>query len=144
MATVSAYKTPEPSTRAAGGSTLAKVVGALALVGVAWVHVLDLGGKLSETPYLGYAYIALIVGSLVAAAMILANRRSGWALGGALALGAILAYVLSRTTGLPYATDDIGNWLEPLGVWALSLEGVVVLLSAYALGRVRRTTVRSH
>lgn len=140
MATVSAYKTREPSVVAA--SSIVKILGVLALGGVAWIHYLDLADKLAETPYLGYAYIALIVGSLVAALMLLANRRSGWTLGGLLALSAVIAYVLSRTTGLPYATDDIGNWLEPLGVWALSLEGVVVLLSAYVLGRKNRSAHR--
>ena len=38
-------------------------------------------------PYLGYAYIVLMIGSL-AAVMILANRRSGWTLGGLLGLSA--------------------------------------------------------
>ena len=135
MTTVSENNAVKSWTQVTHVSILVKALGTLSLGGVAWVHLLDLGGKLSETPYLGYAYIVLVIGALVAAVMLLANRRNGWALGGALAVGAILAYVLSRTTGLPYATDDIGNWLEPLGVWALSLEGVVVLLSAYVLSR---------
>ena len=140
MATLSVYNKRETSVKAA--SSITRILGVLALGGVAWVHYLDLADKLAETPYLGYAYIALIVGSLVAAMMLLANRRSGWTLGGLLAFGAVIAYVLSRTTGLPYAADDIGNWLEPLGVWALSLEGVVVLLSAYVLGRRSRSANR--
>jgi hypothetical protein len=45
---------------------------------------------------------------------------------------AIAGYVVSRTTGLPNATGDVGNWGEPLGVASLFVEGTVVALSAYA------------
>ena len=112
-----------------------KGAGLVALAGIMVVHIADLGGKLSEVPYLGYAYLALILGSVVAAFPILRNNRQGWLLGGALALGAIIAYTLTRTTGLPNAMDDIGNWLEPLGVVALLSEAVMVALSGYVLAR---------
>jgi hypothetical protein len=39
---------------------------------------------------------------------------------------AIAGYVVSRTTGLPNATGDVGNWGEPLGVASLFVEGTVV------------------
>ena len=41
---------------------------------------------------------------------------------------AALGYVLSRTTGLPNATGDIGNWTEPLGLASLFVEGSVIAL----------------
>ncbi len=44
-----------------------------------------------------------------------------------------LGYAFSRSTGLPSATDDIGNWLEPLGLASLFVETCVVVLSAFAL-----------
>ena len=134
MAQVKTYTAPD---RAQFSSTvLTKSLAFLSLAAIVVVHFLDLGDKLAETPYLGYAYLALIAGCLVAAFMIArTGDRRGWLLGGALALGAIIAYALTRTTGLPGAMDDIGNWLEPLGVVALISEGVMVLLSAYVLGR---------
>ena len=116
-------------------AVLPRVLGALLLLVVAVIHYLDLGGKLSETPYLGYLYIALMVGSVLAAGLLFYRPRAGWTLGGLLALGAFVAYCLSRTTGLPNATDDIGNWGEPLGVTSLIVEGVMVVLSATMLGR---------
>jgi hypothetical protein len=45
----------------------------------------------------------------------------------------LLAFILSRTTGLPTAKDDIGNWSEPLGVASMFVEGVVLALSLYEL-----------
>ena len=122
-------------TETESSAILPRVLGALLLLAVAVIHYLDLGGKLSETPYLGYLYIALMVGSVLAAGLLFYRPRAGWTLGGLLALGAFVAYCLSRTTGLPNATDDIGNWGEPLGVTSLIVEGVMVVLSATMLGR---------
>jgi hypothetical protein len=112
---------------------IAEVAGAGALLGIAAVHLLDLSGKFAEVPYLGVAYVGLIAGTLGAAGMLLRGDRRGWRLGGALALATIIAFVLSRTTGLPGATDDIVNWSEPLGVSSLLGEAAVVLLAALSL-----------
>ena len=55
----------------------------------------------------------------------------------------IVAYVLSRTTGLPQSSDDIGNWGQTLGIAMLFVGGSLlalssgVLLSRRASGRVR-------
>jgi len=48
--------------------------------------------------------------------------------------------VLSRTTGLPNATDDIGNWTEPLGLASLVVEGCVVAVALGALRALRPST----
>jgi hypothetical protein len=105
------------------------------LVGIAWVHILDLAGKMEETPYLGFAYIGLIAGCAASAVLLARRDRRGFLLAGGLAAATFLGYCLSRTTGLPAATDDIGNWTESLGVWSLVFEGAVVALSATALAQ---------
>jgi len=105
------------------------------LVGIAWIHLLDLGSKMDETPYLGVAYIVLIAGCAAAAVLLARRDRRGFLLAGGLAGATFVGYCLSRTTGLPAATDDIGNWTETLGVWSLIAEGAVVALSAAALSR---------
>ncbi len=106
------------------------------LVGIAWIHLLDLAGKLEETPYLGVAYIGLIVGCAAAVVLLARHDRRGFLLAGGLAAATFLGYCLSRTTGLPAATDDIGNWAETLGIWSLIAEGAVVALSAAAIARL--------
>jgi hypothetical protein len=65
--------------------------------------------------------------------MLIRRDNRGFLLAGALAAATFVGYCLSRTTGLPAATDDIGNWTETLGVWSLVAEAAVVALSGLAM-----------
>ena len=56
---------------------------------------------------------------------------------GLLAAATLVGFILSRTTGLPNASDDIGNWTEPLGLASMFVEGAVVILAAYAWNLAR-------
>jgi hypothetical protein len=56
-----------------------------------------------------------------------------WAAAGVLAAAIMLGYVLSRTSGLPAATLDVGNWTEPLGLASLVAEGLTLCVTAAAL-----------
>jgi hypothetical protein len=115
---------------------IARAVAVVGLSGVALIHLLDLPGKISETPYLGGMYIALMVGCvLVSAALIGTSDRRAWMAAAALPAGAIAGFVLTRTTGLPQATGDIGNWTEPLGLASLFVEGSLVALAGGVLAR---------
>src|SRR3954462_946715 len=88
---------------------------AVGLAGIALIHLLDSIGKYHETRYVFWMYVALMVGSLLTAFAVLhpRSRAAGLAAGG-VAAGAIAGYVVSRTTGLPDAPGDVGNWTEPL------------------------------
>lgn len=111
-----------------------RAVGVLGLLGVALIHLLDLQSKFHEAPYLGMAYLALILGTLATAAILVRHdSRPGWIAALVLAGATVVGYALSRTVGLPAATDDIGNWLESLGLASLFVESLVVVLSIYAL-----------
>jgi cytochrome bd-type quinol oxidase subunit 2 len=119
---------------------------AVGLAGIGVIHLLDSIGKYSETRYLFWMYIALIVGSIGAAGAVLFSRSRGVFLAAAaLAGSAALGYVLSRTTGLPNANGDIGNWTEPLGLASLFVEGGVVAVAggAYLATRRAPAAVRS-
>jgi hypothetical protein len=48
----------------------------------------------------------------------------------------LLRFVLTRTIGLPQATDDRGNWHEMLGGWSMVAEGLLIVLTAGCLARV--------
>lgn len=118
-------------------ATRATVAVGLAAIGV--IHLLDSIGKYSETRYLFWMYIALIVGCIVVAGAVLFSRsRAVFLAAAGLAGSAALGYVLSRTTGLPNADGDIGNWTEPLGLASLFVEGGVVAVSVGALLATRR------
>lgn len=113
---------------------VARAVAAIGLLGIGLIHLLDLPGKLKETPYLGVAYIVLIVGTLVASAWLaLHDDRRAWVLGGAIAALTLVGFVVNRTVGMPGATEDVGNWLEPLGLASLFVEALVVIVSGFVL-----------
>ncbi|HEU5265213.1 MAG TPA: hypothetical protein VFU35_00880, partial [Jatrophihabitans sp.] len=86
---------------------LCRVAAAVTLAAVAVIHVVDLPDTLDETPLIAYGYLALIAAALFAATLLLTTpSRWAWGLAGAIGAGAIIAYVLSRTTGLPTDADD--------------------------------------
>jgi len=116
---------------------IARAVAAVGLAGVALIHLLDLPGQLSDTPYMFYLYLALMISSVaLAGALIATGDARVWAAAAALSAVVIVGYVLSRTTGLPQSNDDVGNWSEPLGMASLFVEGSLVALgSGVLLGR---------
>lgn|SRR5436305_7251398 len=119
-------------------ATRATVAVGLAAVGV--IHLLDSIGKYSETRYLFWMYVALIAGSIVVAGAVLFTRsRAAFLAAAALAGGALVGYVLSRTTGLPSAHGDVGNWTEPLGLASLFVEGSVVAVAGAAFLATRHS-----
>src|SRR3954470_1660967 len=97
-----------------------RAVGIVGLLGIGLIHLLDAIGKYGETRYIFWMYIALIVGCIVVAAATLFTRmRVAFLAAAALAASAAVGYILSRTTGLPNAHGDVGNWTEPLGLASL-------------------------
>ncbi|GAB3135988.1 hypothetical protein [Marisediminicola antarctica] len=137
--------TTTPSLQASSRTTVASTLDArriavgLALAVTAAIHVLDLPGKVEEVPYLAVAYVLLIVAAFVIMERIfrggvLVDYLAAIGLG----LAILLAFVVNRTIGMPGATDDIGNWLEPLGLLSLVVEGFVVWQAAAAVALLRR------
>lgn len=109
-------------------------VAAVGLAGIALIHLLDSLGKFQETPYMGWMYVGLMLSCLVVAATLLhGHTREAWLATIALSASAIVGFVLTRTTGLPQANGDVGNWSEPLGLAALFVEGAVIAIAGYAL-----------
>jgi len=123
---------------------LTRTLAVVGLGGIALIHLLDAPGQFQSAPYLGWMYVALILGCVaVAAALIRESDAPAWVAAGALALSVIVGYTISRTTGLPQDTGDIGNWGEPLGMASLFVEGSVVALSAGVLAsRAERRIAR--
>ncbi len=113
---------------------IARAVAVVALTGVALIHVLDAPGTFQSAPYKGWLYVTLIVGSLAtAAALIRSSDRRAWAAAAALPAGSAIAFIVSRTIGLPQGADDIGNWTESLGLSSLFVEGALIALAGAVL-----------
>ena len=123
-----------------GGSArqlaIARASAAVGLAYIAVIHVLDAGGKWGETRYIFWLYIALIIDAIAAVALLLREEsRRVWSLCAVVAASPLIGYVLNRTTGLPQATKDIGNWGEPLGLLSVIIEACVLAICLYRLLR---------
>ncbi|WP_231556509.1 hypothetical protein, partial [Cryobacterium sp. MLB-32] len=99
----------------------------ISLASIAAIHVLDLQSKLEEVPYIGVMYILVIVASLILMErLFVVGSRLDFIASAVVAGVVILGFVVNRTVGMPGATDDIGNWFEPLGLLSILVEGFVV------------------
>jgi hypothetical protein len=124
-----------------------RLVGALLAVAVAAVHVTDQGGLTAfDSPsWIGWSYRLVEVGGVLTALTLLLTGPArlgrpwfGWAAGVLLGAGPFLAYVTSRTVGLPGDSGDIGNWGYWVGTVSLIVEAALVVLSAGMLLGLRR------
>jgi hypothetical protein len=105
-----------------------------ALGGIALIHVLELPDAFAETTYLGILFVCAVVASLLLAATLTRTTdRRVWAAACALPVLILLGYVLSRTSGLPGFSDDVGVWSEPLGLASMVVEGLLICLTAELL-----------
>jgi hypothetical protein len=125
--------------RAAGrpiaiSETAARLLGAITVLAIGLIHILDAAGTYHTTRWIFWAYIALIVAS-VPVALLLLHLASplAWAAAAALAAGPFVGYLWSRSVGLPGDAPDVGNWLCTLGMAALFVEVALLGLSATRL-----------
>jgi len=134
------------SQQAQGADVIARAMGALALIALAVIHVVDLPTTLGPIPLGGIGYFGIIVAALgVSVALIARSHWLVWAASGAVAVMAMGGYVLTRALPGGFLGDhgDVGNWRCPLGIAALSVETLIILLMALAawLGRVPAASV---
>lgn len=116
-----------------------RAVGVMLLLGIALIHLIDALNQYAEHKYVFVLYMLLMAGSLAVSMFLLrTDSRLAWILVTLIAGLTLIGFVLSRTTGLPNFDDDIGNWIEPLGVSSLFVEGVAVLLGVYKLATTPR------
>ena len=127
-----------------------QAVGALLALAIAAVHVADQGGVtvLNSPSWIGWGYRAIEVGGVLTALALLVPRPRwlgpawlGWAAGVLLGAGPFIAYVASRTVGVPGDPSDVGNWGYWVGTVSLFIEAALVLLSVSML-RAERSAGR--
>ena len=117
------------------------VLAAAALV-AAGAHVPVIGPHLDEAPYMGVLFVVLTVGCLAIAATALVRDATAVYGLAVLTCGlAVLGYAATRIVAFPMLGDDVGNWLEPLGVLSVAAELVAVAAAVSALASRRRATV---
>jgi hypothetical protein len=113
---------------------VARTVTTLGLLGIALIHILELPDTLGDEAYVGALFIAAIVSSLLLAAILTRTGDSrAWIVTGAFAALVLIAFLFSRTTGLPAYTDYKGVWDDSSGLESMVVEGLVVLVSCAVL-----------
>ena len=119
-------------------SPILKSLAIVAILGTGFIHIVEARDAFGDAAYKGVLFVANGLGALVAAFGIYRNQRAlGWLLGLAVAGGALLAYVASRTIGLPGLPAEPDAWFEPMGVASLVCEGLFVFL--FAMAQAKRT-----
>lgn len=92
------------------------------------VHVIEAPEYFQDAAYLGILFLLNCAGSALAALGIYRGSKDiGWGLGLLIAVGSIVAYLISRTIGLPGMGTE--PWGVPAGLLALTAEGLFVLLA---------------
>ncbi|MFN8179252.1 MAG: hypothetical protein U0167_15075 [bacterium] len=102
-----------------------------AILATGLIHVVEARDAFGDATYKGLLFVGNGGAALVAAVGIYRDQQVlGWMLALLVAGGAVLAYVASRTIGLPGLPAEPDAWLEPMGVASLLCEALVVFLFA--------------
>lgn len=108
----------------------------LCLLVCAGTHIPLVPEHLREATYIGIAFILLAAAcTVLAAALVAIDTVAVWTSVAIVNGLALIAYMITRTIGLPLLADDVGNWLEPLSFPALGSE---LLALTVALSVLRR------
>jgi hypothetical protein len=111
-----------------------RFVVAAATIVAAVAHIPVISPHLDEAPYMGVLFIVLTAacGALSAAALV-RDSRAVYTLVIITCGLAVIGYAGTRLVAFPMLADDVGNWLEPLGVMSIAAESVAVAAAVAAL-----------
>lgn len=122
-----------------------RYVAAALMVVVGVTHALLVPEHLEEAPYAGVLFLGLTLVALGLAGLLVRRDSPGvWAATAVVCALALVAFVASRTVGLPQLEDDIGNWGEPLSWPALLAEVLALALATYTLRHRAPRPSRDH
>jgi hypothetical protein len=100
----------------------------LAAAAAAIAHLPVIGPHLDEAPYMGMLFVLLTVACLALAATLIVHDGPLVYTLSIITCGlAVVGYVATRVVAFPMLADDVGNWLEPLGVVSVVAESVVIV-----------------
>jgi hypothetical protein len=124
-----------------------RLAGALLALAVAAVHVADQGSVtgFSSPDWIGWSFRLIEVGGVLTALALLLPRPvpvpawAGWAAGALLGTGPFVAYILSRSVGVPGDPGDVGNWGYWVGTVSLFIEAGLVMVSVSMLLSLRQS-----
>ena len=110
---------------------------AVAAIVAAAAHLPVIGPHLTEAPYMGVLFIVLTAACVaLALAVMIRDTMAVYALAALTCTLAIVGYIATRLVAFPMLADDVGNWLEPMGVLSVGSEAIVVLSAGLAFRAV--------
>lgn len=114
---------------------LTTAIGVGLLLGTAAVHIYLLGAVESLPAYLAGYFVVLALVCVLGAGMMLAGRfaRRGWLLGTVVSVVFLVAYIVTRFTGLPMAPEGNRWWDFPPGTVAIGCAVLFVAVHASVL-----------
>ena len=124
-----------------------RIAGAMLALAISAVHIADQGGVTAFTSpsWIGWGYRLIEVGGVLTALVLLLPALTrlvpawaGWAAGVLLGIGPFVAYVLSRSVGVPGDPGDVGNWGYWVGTVSLFVEAGLIALSISMLLSLRQ------
>lgn len=105
-----------------------------AVLVTAAAHLPVIRPHLSEAPYMGVLFVVLTAACvLLAATLISWDSRLVYLLSAGTCGLAVLGYAATRLAAFPMLADDVGNWLEPLGLVSMAAESIVVVTAVLVM-----------
>jgi hypothetical protein len=106
----------------------------LAAAASAAAHVPVIAPHLDDAPYMGVLFVLLTSACAHFAGLALRfDTRLLYACAATVCGLAVAGYAATRLVPFPKLADDVGDWLEPLGVLAITAEAAVVVSALIAL-----------
>lgn len=100
----------------------------------AGAHLPVIAPHLQEAPYMGEEFVVLTAACLLLGlAALVCDSPAVYALTVLTCGLAVAGYVATRLVAFPLLADDVGNWLEPLGVISVLAEIVAVGIAGRVL-----------
>jgi hypothetical protein len=111
-----------------------KLAGVVSVALVGLLHLVEAPEYYGEVKYIGALFVLCAIGAAVAVYGMQKDLRAGWLLGAGLAGGNFIAYILSRTVGLPqFRENSWSQFLEPMGLISLAVEAIAFVICLRAL-----------
>jgi hypothetical protein len=116
------------------------------LAGIAVLHLAAAGEEWDDARLVFWLFVGLAAACLALAGRLAQGLdRWTWPVVSALAAVPLAGYLVSRATGLPGDTGDVGDWTNSLGLAALAIEVALIASSprGWRLARTTETTMQS-
>ncbi|MFT3894362.1 MAG: hypothetical protein QM730_22245 [Anaerolineales bacterium] len=101
-------------------------LGIILILETGLIHYFTAQSQYDKAGYMGYAYVAFSLVTLISAFGIYHRQIWGWGIGLVLSVLSVITFFWSRTLGLP--AMPVGEWLAPFDIVAVSVEIVFILL----------------